>query len=234
MMIHPLSSSVYSETVRETTFSHHALLVAKNVDSFPTNQDRLGEGTIDVWWVVHDGGMLMLLPFLLRQHKVGSYKEDELLTISSVSISFVLFFDCHHLIFGNSPERSGDGTLSDCSQWKTKLHYCLDLNSNTSFDATIAWKEVFLISPKAASTNYVIQISINTFFCPKNHHLSFINRLICRVYIFHNNRVLTSSRCGGNVRCASSPWPRWTTTASKWRKISRRFFITCDWTRRLK
>lgn len=57
--------------MRETTSAHQALLVAKNVDSFPTNQDRLGEGTIDVWWVVHDGGLLMLLPFLLRQHKVG-------------------------------------------------------------------------------------------------------------------------------------------------------------------
>lgn len=63
-------SAAHTETVRESTAAHHALLVAKNVDSFPTNQDRLGEGTIDVWWVVHDGGMLMLLPFLLRQHKV--------------------------------------------------------------------------------------------------------------------------------------------------------------------
>ncbi|CAB1326295.1 unnamed protein product [Coregonus sp. 'balchen'] len=25
---------------------------------------------IDVWWIVHDGGLLMLLPFLLRQHKM--------------------------------------------------------------------------------------------------------------------------------------------------------------------
>lgn len=66
-----LSSSAHSETVRETTAAHQALLVAKNVDNFPTNQERLGEGTIDVWWVVHDGGLLMLLPFLLRQHKVG-------------------------------------------------------------------------------------------------------------------------------------------------------------------
>lgn len=65
------SSSALSETVRETTAAHQALLVAKNVDNFPTNQERLGEGTIDVWWVVHDGGLLMLLPFLLRQHKVG-------------------------------------------------------------------------------------------------------------------------------------------------------------------
>ncbi|KAL0966129.1 hypothetical protein UPYG_G00291260 [Umbra pygmaea] len=60
----------FIETVRETTSAHQALLVAKNIDKFPGNQDRLGEGTIDVWWIVHDGGLLMLLPFLLRQHKV--------------------------------------------------------------------------------------------------------------------------------------------------------------------
>lgn len=57
--------------MRETTAAHQALLVAKNVDNFPANQNRLNEGTVDVWWIVHDGGMLMLLPFLLRQHKVG-------------------------------------------------------------------------------------------------------------------------------------------------------------------
>lgn len=45
--------------------------MAKNVDSFPQNQERFSGGCIDVWWIVHDGGMLMLLPFLLRQHKVG-------------------------------------------------------------------------------------------------------------------------------------------------------------------
>jgi len=39
--------------------------------NFPTRSDKIEQGTIDVWWVVHDGGMLMLLPFLLRQHKVG-------------------------------------------------------------------------------------------------------------------------------------------------------------------
>lgn len=38
---------------------------------FPGNPERFSEGSIDVWWIVHDGGMLMLLPFLLRHHKVG-------------------------------------------------------------------------------------------------------------------------------------------------------------------
>ncbi|KAK7881690.1 hypothetical protein WMY93_030099 [Mugilogobius chulae] len=72
------------KTIRETTATHHALLVAKNVDSFPTNQERLGEGTIDVWWVVHDGGMLMLLPFLLRQHKVWRKCKMRIFTVAQM------------------------------------------------------------------------------------------------------------------------------------------------------
>ncbi|XP_067341799.1 solute carrier family 12 member 7 isoform X2 [Channa argus] len=80
----PQSWRNFIETVRETTSAHQALLVAKNVDSFPTNQDRLSEGTIDVWWVVHDGGMLMLLPFLLRQHKVWRKCKMRIFTVAQM------------------------------------------------------------------------------------------------------------------------------------------------------
>lgn len=61
-----------SDTVRVTTAAHLALLVPKNISLFPSNSEPCTEGYIDVWWIVHDGGMLMLLPFLLRQHKVGA------------------------------------------------------------------------------------------------------------------------------------------------------------------
>ncbi|XP_061111240.1 solute carrier family 12 member 7-like isoform X3 [Conger conger] len=74
----------FIETVRETTAVHLALLVAKNIDTFPTNQDRLGEGTIDVWWIVHDGGLLMLLPFLLRQHKVWRKCKMRIFTVAQM------------------------------------------------------------------------------------------------------------------------------------------------------
>lgn len=57
--------------MRCTTAAHLALLVPKNIAFYPSNHERYLEGHIDVWWIVHDGGMLMLLPFLLRQHKVG-------------------------------------------------------------------------------------------------------------------------------------------------------------------
>ncbi|KAM3860261.1 solute carrier family 12 member 7 isoform 2-T2 [Diretmus argenteus] len=80
----PQSWKNFIETVRETTAAHQALLVAKNAENFPTNQDRLGEGTIDVWWVVHDGGMLMLLPFLLRQHKVWRKCKMRIFTVAQM------------------------------------------------------------------------------------------------------------------------------------------------------
>ena len=48
-------------------------MVPKNVSFYPSNHERFTDGTIDVWWIVHDGGMLMLLPFLLKQHKVSYF-----------------------------------------------------------------------------------------------------------------------------------------------------------------
>ncbi|CAL8326306.1 unnamed protein product [Lota lota] len=66
----PQSWKTFINTVRVTTAAHLALLVPKNISLFPCNGEPCAEGYIDVWWIVHDGGMLMLLPFLLRQHKV--------------------------------------------------------------------------------------------------------------------------------------------------------------------
>ncbi|KAM4728483.1 solute carrier family 12 member 7-like [Anableps anableps] len=74
----------FIETVRETTEAHQALLVAKNIDRFPDNQERLKEGTIDVWWIVHDGGLLMLLPFLLMQHKVWRKCKMRIFTVAQL------------------------------------------------------------------------------------------------------------------------------------------------------
>ncbi|XP_054608966.1 solute carrier family 12 member 6-like isoform X2 [Dunckerocampus dactyliophorus] len=66
----PQSWKTFINTVRVTTAAHLALLVPKNISLFPSNSEPCTDGYIDVWWIVHDGGMLMLLPFLLRQHKV--------------------------------------------------------------------------------------------------------------------------------------------------------------------
>ncbi|XP_061653450.1 solute carrier family 12 member 7-like isoform X2 [Phyllopteryx taeniolatus] len=74
----------FIETVKETTEAHQALLVAKNIDHFPRNQERLKDGTIDVWWIVHDGGLLMLLPFLISQHKVWRKCKMRIFTVAQM------------------------------------------------------------------------------------------------------------------------------------------------------
>ncbi|XP_066558303.1 solute carrier family 12 member 5 [Amia ocellicauda] len=74
----------FIELVRETTAGHLALLVPKNITAYPSNQERFTEGFIDVWWIVHDGGMLMLLPFLLRQHKVWRKCKMRIFTVAQM------------------------------------------------------------------------------------------------------------------------------------------------------
>nr|XP_021522766.1 solute carrier family 12 member 4 isoform X4 [Aotus nancymaae] len=72
------------DTVRCTTAAHLALLVPKNIAFYPSNHERYLEGHIDVWWIVHDGGMLMLLPFLLRQHKVWRKCRMRIFTVAQM------------------------------------------------------------------------------------------------------------------------------------------------------
>ncbi|CAL8274692.1 unnamed protein product [Boreogadus saida] len=74
----------FVELVRETTAASLALLVPKNIAAFPSNGERFSEGHIDVWWIVHDGGMLMLLPFLLRQHKVWRKCKIRIFTVAQL------------------------------------------------------------------------------------------------------------------------------------------------------
>ncbi|KAJ8401345.1 hypothetical protein AAFF_G00385760 [Aldrovandia affinis] len=74
----------FIELVRETTSAHLALLVPKNISAYPSNGERFTEGHIDVWWIVHDGGMLMLLPFLLRQHKVWRKCRMRIFTVAQM------------------------------------------------------------------------------------------------------------------------------------------------------
>lgn len=38
-------------------------------EPFPTSSDRL-KGNMDVWWIVHDNGILMLIAYLVQRHAV--------------------------------------------------------------------------------------------------------------------------------------------------------------------
>ncbi|KAJ3187568.1 hypothetical protein HK101_009359 [Irineochytrium annulatum] len=42
------------------------VLIIKGLEAFPARDERLN-GTIDVWWIVHDGQLLLLLAYLLKK-----------------------------------------------------------------------------------------------------------------------------------------------------------------------
>ncbi|XP_077866597.1 solute carrier family 12 member 6-like [Saccoglossus kowalevskii] len=78
------SWKVFIDTVRVVSSNKNALLVPKNIHLFPENSEKFEEGTIDVWWIVHDGGMLMLLPFLLKQHKTWKNCQLRIFTVAQM------------------------------------------------------------------------------------------------------------------------------------------------------
>lgn len=47
----------FLSVVRQVTAANAALIVAKGLNQWPENMDRLG-GNIDIWWIVHDGGLV--------------------------------------------------------------------------------------------------------------------------------------------------------------------------------
>ncbi|KOC64788.1 Solute carrier family 12 member 6 [Habropoda laboriosa] len=51
---------VFLQTVRAVAAARMALLVPKGINFFPDSTEKV-VGNIDVWWIVHDGGLLMLL-----------------------------------------------------------------------------------------------------------------------------------------------------------------------------
>ena len=59
---------VFVDTIRNAAAAKMAVIVPKGVQRYPDSGDKV-KGNIDIWWIVHDGGLLMLLPFLLKQHR---------------------------------------------------------------------------------------------------------------------------------------------------------------------
>jgi potassium/chloride transporter 4/5/6 len=63
--------------------------VPKNISMYPKPKEEV-EGTIDVWWIVNDGGMLILLAFLLQQDKI--WKKCKLRVFIIAEVFFIYFW----------------------------------------------------------------------------------------------------------------------------------------------
>ncbi|KAG5188265.1 amino acid permease-domain-containing protein [Tribonema minus] len=67
------SGSDFVDTVRGAVHAQKAVMVLKGGQAMPTQYERLpASNTVDIWWVAHDGGLLLLVPHLLSLHPVWS------------------------------------------------------------------------------------------------------------------------------------------------------------------
>ncbi|OQR87651.1 hypothetical protein ACHHYP_08420 [Achlya hypogyna] len=79
----PATATDYVDMLHEIINCKKALLIAKSVEYYPSNDDVV-KGTIDIWWILHDGGLLLLIPYLLRLHPV--WRKCKLRLYSVVSV----------------------------------------------------------------------------------------------------------------------------------------------------
>ncbi|EDQ91239.1 uncharacterized protein MONBRDRAFT_6305 [Monosiga brevicollis MX1] len=61
--------TLFFETLSICSLQQHAIIVPKNLHLFPTMEEKQA-GTIDVWWILHEGGLLLLLGYLLQHDPV--------------------------------------------------------------------------------------------------------------------------------------------------------------------
>lgn len=68
----PQACTDLTTSLRYLVEARKTILVLKSGPSFPGDLDRIGKHerneTIDIWWLCHDGGLLLLLPFLLSRN----------------------------------------------------------------------------------------------------------------------------------------------------------------------
>lgn len=60
--------ALFVRVLRSCAAAELAVMVPRNAGTFPCAIDPAA-GTVDVWWIVHDGGMLLLISFLLQKDK---------------------------------------------------------------------------------------------------------------------------------------------------------------------
>ena len=76
-------SSILKEILRYANINDKALIITKGIDNWPTNsRTETQSGTIDLWWIINDGGLLLLIVFLLKNHKIWQKCKLRLFTVA--------------------------------------------------------------------------------------------------------------------------------------------------------
>ncbi|CAF3737959.1 unnamed protein product [Rotaria socialis] len=75
------AADAFIRTIAVAEARQCAVIVPKNIDNFPDVKE-IQDGTIDIWWIIHDGGLLFLIAFLLKRNKVWSRCRIRLYTVT--------------------------------------------------------------------------------------------------------------------------------------------------------
>jgi hypothetical protein len=75
--------STFCQTLRLVNRDDSALILTKGIDSWPVNpKHETQSGTIDLWWIISDGGLLLLIVFLLKKNKIWAKCKLRLFTVA--------------------------------------------------------------------------------------------------------------------------------------------------------
>eukprot|EP00397_Hematodinium_sp_SG-2012_P004422 GEMP01004434.1.p1 GENE.GEMP01004434.1~~GEMP01004434.1.p1 ORF type:complete len:740 (+),score=83.74 GEMP01004434.1:1706-3925(+) len=75
----PKKAGDFISIVQTALAANKSILCAKDLTNFPTNPCR---GTIDIWWMIHDGGFMILLSWMLTQHRVWTNCHIRVFTVT--------------------------------------------------------------------------------------------------------------------------------------------------------
>jgi potassium/chloride transporter 4/5/6 len=74
---------IFMDMLRNISAAKMTVIVPKGIQFYPGSADKLS-GTIDIWWIVHDGGLLVLLPFLLQRHRTWQNCKLRIFTVVGI------------------------------------------------------------------------------------------------------------------------------------------------------
>ncbi|GBG33039.1 Solute carrier family 12 member 2 [Hondaea fermentalgiana] len=77
----------YVKLLKDAIGCQKALMVVKGKAVFPEDPGQC-KSTIDVWWLIHDGDMLVLLPYLLQRHRVWAGTKLRIFAIADDLVNF--------------------------------------------------------------------------------------------------------------------------------------------------
>ena len=72
------SEENYSRTITGIKNMKVALMILRGCELYPRSHDIITTGVIDVWWIIHEGGLLLLLPYILSKNQVWGKKGAKL------------------------------------------------------------------------------------------------------------------------------------------------------------